>query len=180
MQEYDYYTIDEIFKALESNTDAVLTRATAISKSFINKYGLAIEAEDVFHEAVVRILDDTRHVPKNVPLSYSIGQMIKSICHGMLELNKEKIFNQSESIDGYDDAIAAPTTDEDSDSDPEWDILMSIFDKDDDAIAFLAATKNGLNKSAIVSSIFGGDEKAYDTTRRRIVRNGKKYLKEAG
>ncbi|MBJ7539922.1 hypothetical protein [Marinomonas transparens] len=180
MQEYDYYTIDEILKALESNTDAVLTKATVISKKLINKYGLAIEAEDVFHDALMRILDDTRHVPKNVPLSSSIGLVIKSICHGMLELNKEKVFNQSESIDGYDDVIAAPTTDEYNNSGSEWDILVRVFDEDDGAIAFLAATRNGLNKSAIVSSVFGGDEKAYDTTRRRIVRNGKKYLKEAG
>lgn len=45
---------------------------------------------------------------------------------------------------------------------------------------FLTATQEGQNKSEIVESVFAGDEKAYDTTRRRIVRNGKKYFKEAG
>lgn len=179
MKDYDYYTVDEIFKALESNTDGVLTRATMMSIQIVNKYGLAVEADDVFNEALVRILNDTRHVPKSVPLSYSIGQVIKSISHGMVELNKEKVFKHSEPIDDYSDKISAPSTEEDE-PDPRWDELVAIFVGDTDAAAFLAATRNGLNKSAIVSSVFGGDEKAYDTTRKRIIRNGQKYLKEVG
>ena len=57
---------------------------------------------------------------------------------------------------------------------------MNNFSQDDVAIRFLAATQEGQHKSEIVESVFAGDEKAYDTTRRRIVRNGQKYLKEAG
>lgn len=180
MKDYDYYTVDEILQALESNTDEVLTRTTMMSIKFVKKYELAVEADDVFNEALIRIIDNTRHIPKNVPLSYSIGQVIKSICHGMLELNKEKVFKYSESIDGHNETIALATVDNDDVTDPRWNILLSIFSEDADAMRFLAATQEGLNKSAIVSAVFGGDEKAYDTTRRRIVRNGQNYLKEAG
>ncbi|WDE02381.1 hypothetical protein [Thalassomonas actiniarum] len=180
MKEYDYYTVDEILQALESNTDDVLTRATIISKKFVKEYRLAVEAEDVFNEVLARILDDTRHVPKDVSLSFSIGQVIKSICQGMAERNQEKVFKYSEPIDDHNETIAASTADNDDSTDPRWNILLGLFSKDANAMRFLSATQEGLNKSAIVSSVFDGDEKAYDTTRRRIVRNGQKYLKETG
>ena len=179
MKDYDYYTVDEILQALESNSDEILTRASIISVGMVRKYGLAVEADDLFNEALVRILDDTRHVPKNVPLSYSIGYMIKSICQGMVERNQEKLFKYSESIEEYSESISVKNVDDDE-TDLRWEILFGIFSEDEVAIRFLTATQEGQNKSRIISSVFGGDEKAYDTTRRRIVRNGQKYLKEAG
>ncbi|MFB2649395.1 hypothetical protein [Shewanella mangrovisoli] len=179
MKDYDYYTVDEILQALESNTDEVLTRTTILTKCLARKSGLTVEAEEVFNEALMRILDNTRHVPKDIPLVVTIGNVIRSICNGMAERNQEKIFKHSESIDGYSKTIADITDNED-DADPRWGILMSIFSQDDVAMRFLAATQEGQNKSEIVKSVFAGDETAYDTTRRRIVRNGQKYLKEAG
>ncbi|MEL4255405.1 hypothetical protein [Shewanella xiamenensis] len=179
MKGYDYYTVDEILQALESNTDEVLTRTTILSKYLVRKSGLTVEADEVFNEALMRILGDTRHVPKDIPLTVTIGNVIRSICNGLAERNQEKIFKHSESIDGYDEtATAAPA--EDDSTDPRWEILMSIFNQDEDAMRFLAATQEGQNKSEIVQSVFACDETAYDTTRRRIVRNGQKYLKEAG
>jgi hypothetical protein len=180
MKDYDYYTVDEILQALESNTDDVLTRMTIFSKYLVRKAGLTAEAEEVFNEALVRILDDTRHVPKDIPLTVTIGNVIRSICNGMAERNQEKIFKHSESIDGYSETIADITDDNEDDTDPRWGILISIFSQDDGAMRFLTATQEGQNKSEIVESVFAGDETAYDTTRRRIVRNGQKYLKEAG
>ena len=180
MKDYDYYTVDEILQALESNTDEVLTRTTILSKSLVRKSGLVVEAEEVFNEALMRILDNTRHVPKNIPLTVTIGNVIRSICNGIAERNQEKIFKHSEPIDGYCETIADTSVGNDDDTDPRWGILMSIFSQNDDAMRFLAATQEGQNKSEIVKSVFAGDETAYDTTRRRIVRNGQKYLKEAG
>ena len=180
MKEYDYYTVDEIMQALESNTDEVLTRTTIVSKCIVRKSGLAVEAEEVFNEALMRILEDTRHIPKDVPLTVSIGNVIRSICNGIAERNREKIFQQSESIDEYEEAATVQNIKDDGTADPRWGVLMSNFSQDDVALRFLAATQEGQNKSEIVKSVFVGDEKAYDTTRRRIVRNGQKYLKEAG
>ena len=67
MKDYDYYTVDEILQALESNTDDVLTKAVIWSKRIVRKSGLAIEAEEVFNEALLRILEDDRHLPKDIP-----------------------------------------------------------------------------------------------------------------
>lgn len=180
MKDYDYYTVDEIFQVLESNADEVLTKSTILSKCFVRKAGLTVEAEDVLNEALARILDDTRHVPKDVPLAVTIGNVIKSICNGMAERNQEKVFKRSESIDEYDETVTAPTSDEEDFADPRWEVLMSIFSRDEDAMRFLAATQDGQNKSEIVRSVFAGDETGYDTTRRRIIRTGQKYLKETG
>ncbi|WP_105174768.1 hypothetical protein [Pseudoalteromonas sp. T1lg122] len=180
MKDYDYYTVDEILQALESNTDEVLTRTTILSKCLVKKSGLTVEADEVFNEALMRILGDTRHVPKDIPLTVTIGNVIRSICNGIAERNPEKVFKHSESIDGYCETIADTNGDSEEGTDPRWGILMSIFSQDDDAMRFLAATQEGQNKLEIVKSVFAGDETAYDTTRRRIVRNGQKYLKEAG
>ncbi|GGZ04039.1 MULTISPECIES: hypothetical protein [Shewanella] len=180
MKDYDYYTVDEILQALESNTDEVLTRTTILSKYLVKKSRLTVEADEVFNEALMRILSDTRHMPKDIPLTVTIGNVIRSICNGMAERNQEKVFKYSESIDGYSETITDTTDDNEDDTDPRWRILMSIFSQDDGAMRFLAATQEGQNKSEIVKSVFAGDETAYDTTRRRIVRNGQKYLKEAG
>ena len=37
MKDYDYYTVDEILKALESNTDEVLTRTVILSKHILSR-----------------------------------------------------------------------------------------------------------------------------------------------
>lgn len=180
MKDYDYYTVDEIIQALESNTDEVLTRTIIWSKRIVGKSGFAIEAEEVFNEALLRILDDDRHVPKDIPLTITICNVIRSICNGMAERNQEKIFKHAESIDEYEEASNVQSIEDNGATDPRWSVLVNNFSQDDIAMRFLTATQEGQNKSEIVESVFAGDEKAYDTTRRRIVRNGKKYFKEAG
>lgn len=180
MKDYDYYTVDEILQALESDTDDVLTRTIILSKRIVGKSGLTIEAEEVFNEALLRILEGDRHVPKDIPLTITICNVIRSICNGMAERNQEKIFKHAESIDEYEKAGNVQSIEDDGTTDPRWTALVNNFSQDDVAMRFLAATQEGQNKSEIVKSVFTGDEKAYDTTRRRIVRNGQKYLKEAG
>lgn len=180
MKDYDYYTVDEILQALESNTDDVLTKAVIWSKRIVGKSGLAVEAEEVFNEALLRIFEGDRHIPKDIPLTITICNVIRSICSGMAERNQEKIFKHAESIDEYEEAGNVHNIEYDSTADPRWTILMNNFSQDNVAMRFLAATQEGQNKSEIVESVFAGDETAYDTTRRRIVRNGQKYLKEAG
>ena len=179
MKDYDYYTVDEILQALESNTDDVLTKAVIWSKRIVGKSGLAVEAEEVFNEALLRILEDDRHIPKDIPLTITICNVIRSICNGMAERNQEKIFKHAESIDEYEEAGNVHNIEYDGAADPRWTILMNNFSQDDVAMRFLAATQEGQNKSEIVESVFSVVETAYDTTRRRIVRNGQKYLKEA-
>ena len=180
MKDYDYYTVDEILQALESNTDEVLTKTVILSKHIVGRSGLAIDAEDVFNEALVRILDDDRHIPKDIPLTKAICSVIRSISSGMAERNQEKIFKHSESFDEHEEAGNIQNIEDDDTTDSRWSVLLNNFNHDDVAMRFLAATQEGQNKLEIVESVFAGDEKAYDTTRRRIVRNGKKYLKEAG
>lgn len=178
MKDYDYYTVAEILHALKTNTDDVRTRSIIAAKYWIKKYDLAVESNEVFHDAIVRILANDRHIPKGIPLGSSMGKMIQSICHGIIKLNKEKIFKHSEPIDDYDDSNTAQSSETYSYPDSRWDELMTIFIEDGDATAFLTATRGGQSKSEIVSSVFGGNNKAYDTTRRRIIRNGQKYLLE--
>lgn len=180
MKEYDYYTVEEVLQALESNTDEVLTKVTILATKFVRISGLSVEAEEVFNEALVRILDGTRHLPKDIPLTIAIGNVIRSICNGMAEQNQEKIFKHSESIDEHDEIGTAPTDKEDDSAHARWEFLISTFSQDDDATRFLAAIQEGQDKLEIVRSVFAGDETAYWTTRRRIVRNGQKHLKEAG
>ncbi|GAC05673.1 MAG: hypothetical protein CL578_17515 [Alteromonadaceae bacterium] len=180
MKDYDYYTVDEILKALESNTDEVLTRTVILSKHIVGKSGLAIKAEEVFNEALVRILDDDRHIPKDMPLTKAICNVMRSICSGMAERNQEKIFKHSESFDEHEEAGNIQNIEDDDTTDSRWSVLLNNFNHDDVAMRFLAATQEGQNKLEILESVFAGDEKAYDTTRRRIVRNGQKYLKETG
>ena len=58
-------------------------------------------------------------------------------------------------------------------------MLTSLFkeDEDEDASAFLAATEQGIKKSQIVEDFFNGNETAYDSMRRKIIRKASSQMK---
>lgn len=174
MKEYDYYSVDEIMLALESNQDRVLDRCIAIAITFVNKYKLAVQPDDIFQEALTRIMENDRNVPKSVNLATSIGQIIRSISYDNLKAKKEEIIRTAEEIDentiDSDNYIYASTNFDNV----LWDKLLTFFIGDELAVAFLKATENGMKKNQIIEKVFNKDSKAYDTTRRRIIRSGNK------
>jgi DNA-directed RNA polymerase specialized sigma24 family protein len=170
MKGYDYYSVDEFRQALESNEDNLLLRCTVLAKSLVNKYELRMEAYDLFQEAICRVLADSRHIPKGVPLFVSVGKIMKGIAYDTFERKDEEILRHYEPIDMHEDSVTTAQTLYNGKLDNAWEDLLSLFSEDEDVLSFLKATSDGLKKSEIVEQVFSGDVNRYDTTRRRIVR----------
>ncbi|MCB2425496.1 hypothetical protein [Methylophaga pinxianii] len=170
MQGYDYYSVDEFREALLSDEDNLLFKLIAIAKNLINKYGLRMEADDLFQEAICRILADCRHIPKELPLAVSVGQIMKGIAYDTFERKDEEILRNYEPIEMHENNVTTAESSYDGKFDSAWDQLISLFSDDEDAFSFLRATSDGLKKSEIIEQIFSGNLNRYDTTRRRIVR----------
>lgn len=170
MKGYDYYSVDEFRQALESNGDNLLLKCNAMAKRLISKYELRMESYDLFQEAICRVLADSRHIPKGLPLFVSLGKVMKGIAYDTFERKDEEILRNYEPIDMHEDSVTTAQSSYDGKFDSACDELLSLFSEDEDALSFLKATSDGLKKSEIVEQVFSGDVNRYDTTRRRIVR----------
>lgn len=178
MKGYDYYSVDEFRQALESNEDNLLLRCTVLAKSLISKYELRMEAYDLFQETICRVLSDSRHIPKGLPLFVSLGKVMKGIAYDTFERKDEEVLRKYEPIDMHEDSVTTAQSSYDGKLDSTWAQLLSLFSEDEDALSFLKATSDGLKKSEIVEQVFSGDVNRYDTTRRRIVRCNVQKLQE--
>jgi DNA-directed RNA polymerase specialized sigma24 family protein len=176
MKGYGYYQIGDIKRLLEENEDTLL-KCMRIAVYFVNKYDLQMEPEDLFHEAIVRLFEDKRHIPKDVPVHTSIGNVMKSISYDNIKLRREEPLRMAKSLD--DNSVIYERAGSDSQNiEKIWITLTSFFIEDIDATAFLAATEDGQKKAQIVNTVFGGDQKRYDTARRKIIRSSEKLSGE--
>tara|TARA_R110001583_G_scaffold122072_1_gene273323 strand:- start:6142 stop:6687 length:546 start_codon:yes stop_codon:yes gene_type:complete len=175
---YEYYSIGEFEQAVLSDDDNLSLKCMAIAARLVNKYSLRMDGSDLYHEGIFRILADSRHIPKDIPLVVSIGQIMKGIAYDTFERKDEELLRSSDSIEMNEDKISPAVDSYDSSLEDIWKELESMFTDDSDALSFLKATSDGQKKSNIVDSIFAGDINRYDTTRRRIIRRGHKLKQE--
>tara|TARA_Y100001954_G_C15581676_1_gene488665 strand:- start:245 stop:730 length:486 start_codon:yes stop_codon:yes gene_type:complete len=144
---------------------------------FINKYELPIEGEDLFNEALVRILEGKRQLAKSVKIYTAINQIMKSISYEMLTKRSDEAMRNTSPLE--DETIVSSFLDGSSEKiDQQWAMLTSLFEEDEDASAFLAATEQGIKKSKIVENFFDGNETTYDSLRRKIIRKATPQMKE--
>ncbi|MEQ3653709.1 MAG: hypothetical protein ABNH33_10325, partial [Glaciecola sp.] len=165
-------------RQVQSMSEGDILKCMKAAYYFIGKYNLPIEGEDLLNEAIVRILEGKRHLPRDVQISTAINQIMKSISYEMITKRSDEAMRNTTPLD----EISSVSSMQDSTAttnDQQWSYILSLFKEDETASAFLAATEQGLKKSKIIEDIYGGDEKAYDTTRRRIIRKAASQIKES-
>ncbi|NVJ64545.1 MAG: hypothetical protein HWD84_09995 [Flavobacteriaceae bacterium] len=178
MQGYEYFDSDDAISQVQSMSEEDILRCLRAAYYFIDKYDLPIEGEDLLNEAIVRILEGKRHLPKGVKVYTAINQIMKSVSYEMLTKRSDEAMRNTSPLD--DESIAGSLLDSYSEkSDQRWSMLTSLFKEDEDASAFLAATEQGIKKSQIVEDLFNGNETAYDSMRRKIIRKASSKMKES-
>ena len=101
---------------------------------------------------------------------------MKSVSYEILTKRSDEAMRNTSPLD--DESIAGSLLDGYSEkSDQRWSMLTSLFKEDEDASAFLAATEQGIKKSQIVEDFFNGNETAYDSMRRKIIRKASSQMK---
>tara|TARA_B100000700_G_scaffold303764_1_gene375696 strand:+ start:497 stop:1042 length:546 start_codon:yes stop_codon:yes gene_type:complete len=178
MQGYEYFDSDDAISQVQSMSEEDMLRCLRAAYYFIDKYDLPIEGEDLLNEAIVRILEGKRHLPKGVKVYTAINQIMKSVSYEMLTKRSDEAMRNTSPLD--DESIAGSLLDGYSEkSDQRWSMLTSLFkeDEDEDASAFLAAIEQGIKKSQIVEDFFNGNETAYDSMRRKIIRKASSQMK---
>ena len=178
MQGYEYFDSEEAIKQVQRMVEEDILKCLKAAYYFIGKYNLSIEGEELLNEAIVRILENKRQLPKGVHISTAFNQIIKSVSYEMLTKRNDEAMRNTIPLE---EANILSSTQESTSTviEHQWLDVLTIFNKDETAIKFLNATEEGLKKSKIIEAVFSGDEKAYDTTRRRIIRNASSQMKGA-
>ncbi|MBT41023.1 MAG: hypothetical protein CMF12_00710 [Idiomarina sp.] len=178
MQGYEYFNSDDATSLVQSMSEEDILKCLRAAYYFIEKYGLQIDGEELLNEAIVRVLEGKRHLPKGVQIYTALNQIMKSISYEMVTKRSDEVMRNTTLLE----EVSIVNTVKDSSSrqeDQQWANLVSLFEEDEVASAFLAATEQGLKKSKVIHEVFGGDEKAYDTTRRKIIRRAASQMKES-
>lgn len=178
MKEYEYYSVKEFEQALCSGANELLPKCKIIARKLIHNYSLNMEETDLFQEAITRVLENSRHIPKGISLVITIGKAMKGIAYDSFEKNEQKLLRESKPIDEELQKSISVGEDYNHSIDQAWDKLLTIFAQDEEALGLLKAISTGMKKTDIVSDIFQGDINRYDTIRRRIIRSGTKLKKE--
>ncbi|HAW77648.1 MAG TPA: hypothetical protein DCW74_18175 [Alteromonas australica] len=177
MQGYKYFDSDEAISQVQCMSEEDILKCLRAAYYFINKYELPIEGEDLFNEALVRILEGKRQLAKSVKIYTAINQIMKSISYEMLTKRSDEAMRNTSPLE--DETIVSSFLDGSSEKiDQQWAMLTSLFEEDEDASAFLAATEQGIKKSKIVENFFDGNETTYDSLRRKIIRKATPQMKE--
>lgn len=178
MQGYEYFDSEEAARHVQSMSEDDILKCMRAANYFVGKYDLPIEGEDLLNEAIVRILESKRHLPKDVHISTAINQIMKSVSYEMITKRSDEAMRNITSLEEVSNFI---NTQESTSTtiDQQWKNVLFLFREDETASAFLEATEQGLKKSQIIEGVFGGDEKAYDTTRRRVIRKAASQIKES-
>lgn len=179
MGKYEYYDVDEVAQLIDGMDDSDILKCMKAANYFVCKYSLPMEAEDLFQEAITRIYEGRRQVPKDVEVPTALNHIMKSISY---EILTERSGEPLRCIDDSADDLSTIDETQPSDAvqlDYQWNKLLTICKDDKAAIALLQATENRQKKAQIVESVFNGDHKAYDTTRRRIIRHARSKMKES-
>ena len=177
MQGYEYFDSDDAISQVQSMSEEDMLRCLRAAYYFIDKYDLPIEGEDLLNEAIVRILEGKRHLPKGVKVYTAINQIMKSVSYEILTKRSDEAMRNTSPLE--DETIVSSFLDGSSEKiDQQWAMLTSLFEEDEDASAFLAATEQGIKKSKIVENFFDGNETTYDSLRRKIIRKATPQMKE--
>ena len=77
MQGYKYFDSDEAISQVQCMSEEDILKCLRSAYYFINKYELPIEGEDLFNEALVRILEGKRQLAKSVKIYTAIKIAVK-------------------------------------------------------------------------------------------------------
>lgn len=178
MEGYEYFDSEDAIFQVQSLSEEDILRCLRAAYYFIDKYDLPIEGEDLLNEAIARVLEGKRHLPKGVKVYTAINQIMKSVSYEMLTKRSDEAMRSTSPLDekfiagsllvGYSEKL-----------DQRWSMLTSLFKDDEDASAFLAATEQGIKKSQIVEDLYNGNETTYDSMRRKIIRKASSQVKES-
>lgn len=181
-KEYSYLSVDEFLRDYQTLTRQDIGRLIAQCYRYINAYGLQLEPEDLMQEALAKIFESVRHIPKEVPLVVGIAQVIKSIANDLVNSMSNKswqlevVSEEQESVASGVLAFAASPEEllleeqESAKVNERMNSLFAFFASDPDVLKLLAAIVNGLKAKDIVNEAFAGSQIKYDTTRKRFMR----------
>jgi len=169
----DYLAPEEFVVLLKGLSDVDKKRILLISEAK-HVSGTGLECEDLFHEAVVRILDGSRHIPRDVPIMASIIETIRSIASSERGIRKrEDVIDPLEDdfYQGVSDARPSPEaiSDVSDQIKKAIDIFEQKFETDPHAYALLKGRMEGLSHDEILELVPMSD-KQFNSARKRMMR----------
>ena len=99
MQGYKYFDSDEAISQVQCMSEEDILKCLRAAYYLINKYELPIEGEDLFNEALVRILEGKRQLAKSVKIYTAINQIMKSISYEMLTKRSDEAMRNTSPLE---------------------------------------------------------------------------------
>jgi len=184
-KEYSYYSVDEFTKVLSTLSTTGKKKILLFGTFYCHKYSLGCEWEDLYHEALTRMLSGMRKVPEGVDLEVSICNAMRSVGNSMLKEKSQRIRDLSISIEDNDNLDSNQLKTEDNDDSDEYlcklkyQLITEHFGDDKEIMSMIELIGEGLKAKEITNIMFNGDRKKYDTTYKRFMRKRNIIRKEA-
>jgi hypothetical protein len=169
----------EVEAALAALSEADWSRARKFARLCL-KGLVGMDAGDLLHEVVVKLLDRTRTWPRGLPALIVIGTAMQSVASNARKKNRKGPIDQFSSVDtvgendGEGKAIDATAVDERT---PESaaivrDELEAIYGavKDDEELGLLVMAWGDGIRGAQAAAELGMEMKVYEAARKRLTR----------
>lgn len=183
-QRNKYLSPDEVMEMMEKLSLSDYKRLLRLGSQFCGMYHLGNEAESLLQDALLRIWEGTRHVPRDVHFVSAIGKILWSIAGD----HKDKKFSKNESVyESPEDHITESSIGTELSPCPT-DLIVAeetvlrigkFFEGDAYVNALIQAYAANMKQQEIITAIFQGDRKTFEAARRRF-RRGMSKIKEEG
>jgi hypothetical protein len=184
-KEYSYYTVDEFIIALSSLSQSDKKKLLLFGMKYCQGYSLECEGNDLYQEAITRLLSGSRKAAKEVTIVISLYTAMKSVGNAMLKSKSQQLSDMSTSIEdnvhSVNNKINAEINDEQNDSLDEFkhQLIKEHFGDDKEILSMIELIGEGVKAKEISDIMFDGDRKRYDTTYKRFMRKRKQIRTEA-
>ena len=188
-KEYSYYNVDEFIIALSTLSQTDKKKLLLFGIKYCRDYSLECEGDDLFQEAITRLLSGSRKAAKEVDIVISLFTTMRSVGNSILKSKSQQLKDLSTSIEDNEHFVNNQINNEEIDEeiDEEDDYLSKLkyqlitahFGDDKEIMSMIELIGEGLKAKEITSIMFNGDRKKYDTTYKRFMRKRKLIRKEA-
>lgn len=181
-QEYIYLGIEDFDVELRTLTKKDITKLVRVCHYYKNKYDLDIEAEDIYQEALTKIYEGERQLPRDIPIVITIAKIIGSVANNFVKAKSFQQKQQDFSLSGSEEHIftsinSTPSVEQELLDEEQKAIskkrlssLLDSFENDQNVLKLIRAIIHESKKKDIVKKVFDDNETQYDTTRRRLMR----------
>lgn len=183
-QQSTYLSVDEFIERIAGLSSRDHKRLLLIGARHCKAYSLGNDAESLVQDAYERVWRGTRRIPRDVNIVVALGKIMHSIAGD----HPNKKFGENESaftdlrMDNADTWVGAalqPGPEEAVIAEQTVEKIATFFDGDIYVNALIRAHAANMKQQQIIESIFKGDKKTYEATRRRF-RRGITKIQEEG